>query len=120
MPLPSLRLHSAKQCRARSKRSGNQCLNPAAFGMPTCRMHGARHPDNILRGEEHPAYKHGQETTEMRKDRALASARLALLEQVGYAIGLLSGRRTRGRKPSRMEDVYPELHTILVLCKHIA
>ncbi len=81
--------------------------------MPTCRMHGARRAHTTLRGEEHPAYKHGRETTEMRMDRAMASARLALLEQVGYAIGMLSGTRTRGRKPLRIAEVCPELQSLL-------
>ena len=114
MPLPAVQNHGAAQCRARSKRSGKQCLNPAAHGMKVCRMHGARRAHTTLRGEKHPAYKHGRETSSMRLERAFASARLALLERVGFALGILKGSRTRGRKPHRMTAVFPELH----LCLH--
>lgn len=79
MPLPSLRLHSAKQCRARSKRSGNQCLNPAAFGMPTCRMHGARQAHTVRAGEAHQNFKHGFETLPAKVHR---SQKLAELKEI--------------------------------------
>jgi hypothetical protein len=32
-----------------------------------------------------------------------------VLEAVGFSIGLMSGGRTRGRRPDRMAKVYPEL-----------
>jgi len=34
---------------------------------------------------------------------------LAVLEAVGFSIGLMSGGRTRGRRPDRMAEAYPEL-----------
>ena len=52
---------------------------------------------------------HGRETREARTERSLASARLAVLEAVGFSIGLMSGGRTRGRRPDRMAEAYPEL-----------
>lgn len=52
---------------------------------------------------------HGQQTTSMRIERSLASARLAMLEEIGHGIKMMSGPRTRGRKPDRMGDAYPEL-----------
>lgn len=113
MPLPAVQNHGAAQCRARSKRSGKQCLNPAAHGMKVCRMHGARRAHTTLRGENHPAYKHGRETSSMRLERAFASARLALLEEFGFALGMLSGSRTRGRKPHRMTEINPKLQVAL-------
>ena len=42
---------------------------------------------------------HGQETREARSDRSIGLTRLAELEELGYAIGLLSGPRSRGPKP---------------------
>jgi len=42
---------------------------------------------------------HGRETRKARSDRSIGMARLAELEALGYAIGLLSGPRTRGPKP---------------------
>ena len=56
---------------------------------------------------------HGRETREARTERSLASARLAVLEAVGFSIGLMSGGRTRGRPPDRMAEAYPELQVIL-------
>jgi len=52
---------------------------------------------------------HGRETREARTERSLGSARLAVLEAVGFGIGLMSGGRTRGVKPNRMAEAYPEL-----------
>jgi hypothetical protein len=34
---------------------------------------------------------------------------LALLEEVGHGLRLMTGPRTRGRKPERMGEAYPEL-----------
>lgn len=54
----------------------------------------------------------------MRMERSLGSARLAVLESVGHALGFLSGPRTRGRKPDKMTKAYPELQaTALRLLK---
>lgn len=89
MPLPSLRLHGAKQCHARSKRSGNQCRNPAAFGMGVCRMHGARHGSTIVKGKQHPNYQHGRETLEAKAHRSEKLSGLRLLEQLLYALGMI-------------------------------
>jgi hypothetical protein len=38
---------------------------------------------------------------------------LAVLEAVGFSIGLMSGGRTRGRRPDRMAEAYPELQALL-------
>ncbi len=54
----------------------------------------------------------GNETRSMRNERSLVIARLALLEEVGFAINLLKGSRTRGRKPKRMNEAYPELQEL--------
>jgi hypothetical protein len=48
----------------------------------------------------------------MRTERSLASARLALLEQVGHCLKMMIGPRTRGRKPDRMGEAYPELQAL--------
>jgi len=48
----------------------------------------------------------------MRSERSLASARLAVLESVGFGIGFMSGPRTRGRRPDRMGEAYPELQAL--------
>ena len=56
---------------------------------------------------------HGRETRKARTERSLGSVRLAVLEAVGFSIGLNSGGRTRGRRPDRMAEAYPELQTLL-------
>ena len=55
---------------------------------------------------------HGRDTREARTERSLASARLAVLEAVGFSIGLMSGGRTRGRRPDHMAEAYPELQVM--------
>ena len=98
MPLPSVLIHGAKQCRAMSKRSGVQCLNPSAFGMSVCRFHGARQPESILRGESHPQYRHGQETLQMRQAHREAMGRIRAIVNFAVARGILK-RRIAGRRP---------------------
>lgn len=67
---------------------------------------------------------HGQETTSMRMERNLSSARLAVLEWAGHTLGFMHGPRTRGTKPRRMDEVELELQeavrqTVLRACaKH--
>ena len=79
MPLPCL-LYGARRCTALSKRTRLPCGNPAAFGCKTCRMHGARKPATILRGELHPGYVHGERTIE-----AIENYRQAMAELKGLA-----------------------------------
>ena len=47
---------------------------------------------------------HGRETREARTERSLASARLAVLEEVGFAIGIMNGGRTLGPKPKLLSN----------------
>jgi len=85
-------------------------------GKQVCKNHGGKStgPKTQEGRERCAAAKliHGQETTTMRMERSLASARLALLESVGYALGMMTGNRTRGRRPDRMSEAYPELQAI--------
>lgn len=82
-------------------------------GKNVCKTHGGRSTGpkteaGLQRCSEAKTI-HGRETREARTERSLASARLAVLEAVGFSIGLLSGVRTRGVRPNRMAEVYPEL-----------
>lgn len=101
------------QCSAKSKRTGLQCRAPAIKGKTKCRFHGGKSTGSKTpEGRRHCAQArtiHGQETATMRMERRLASARLAVLESVGFAIGMMAGPRTPGRRPNRMAEVYPEL-----------
>ena len=81
MPLPSLTLYGAKQCTARAKsKEGQRCLNPAAFGCKTCRIHGARHYSSIKRGKLHPNYRHGTETLQSKRQRSIKLTELKQIE----------------------------------------
>ena len=56
-----------------------------------CRFNGARKPQTVLKGKDHPNYRH---TLDAKQKRREMSRELA----VGFAIGMLRGTRTRGRK----------------------
>lgn len=100
MPLPNILSQTTSQCRARSKRSGVRCWNPAAFGMPVCRFHGARRPETVKRGADHPQYRHGQETLLMRQSHRESSVRLRALEGMMHLLGMTKAKRTPGPKPT--------------------
>lgn len=99
MPLPSVVHHHAVQCHATSKRSGQRCLNPAAYGMPVCRFHGARKRGTILRGEGHPNYLHGEQTLEAKAATSIALAEMWKMELLLRNLGLVRGPSRRGRRP---------------------
>jgi hypothetical protein len=95
MPLPNIKI----QCQAKAKRSGQGCLNPAAFGMPVCRYHGARRRETIKSGESHPNYRHGEETLVAKAERSARLAELRDLEALSFGLGFATGQKWRGRKP---------------------
>jgi len=100
MPLPNLN----RQCTVRARSTGNQCLNPAAFGCKSCRLHGARPRKTVKVGNAHPQYKHGKRTKEaISKYRALM-LQLQDIETLAYSSGVLIGPRTTGRKQSTNEE----------------
>lgn len=109
---------TCNQCQAMSKRSRQRCKAPAMRGFAVCRTHGA-----LSRGATTEAgklrartanLKHGRETRQVRTERSLGSARLAVLEAVGQKLGFMNGPRNRGRKPNQMSRVYPELRFIFM------
>ena len=105
------------QCQARSSRTKLQCRAPAIKGKRVCKWHGGRStgPKSEAGRKRCAQAKsiHGRETREARTERSLASARLAVLESVGFSIGLMSGGRTRGRRPDRIVEAYPELQALV-------
>ena len=100
MPLPSITKHGAKQCTAKSKRTGLNCNNPAAYGCRTCRFHGARKAESIKRGEQHPNYVHGGRTLEAELEQSATSRRLQQLEDAMHLLNMTTAKRSRGRKAS--------------------
>ncbi len=95
MPLPSVRKFGAKRCEALNRQTKEQCKNPAAFGCRCCRYHGAH---LIKCGDQAPNYAHGAYTQENLKQHSKNLAELQMIEQLGFALGVMGGKRTRGRK----------------------
>ena len=112
---------TCQRCQATSKRTAQQCRAPASKGMTKCRFHGgASTGPKTEAGRQRCAQAktvHGLETRAIRAERSQATARLSVLEQVGFEIGLMTGSRTRGRKPSKMGEVYPEVQAALRLIR---
>jgi hypothetical protein len=94
MPLPN----KFQRCRAKAKHSQIQCLNPAAYGCGTCRMHGARKPASIKRGADHPMFKHGMATIEANAEHKAVRADLRKIERIMEKWSIGSGPKLRGRK----------------------
>ena len=94
MPLPNFN----RRCSAQARRTGNQCLNPAAFGCKTCRYHGARRKETVKVGKAHPQYRHGERTKEAIEQYRTKMSELQTLEQIGHESGVLIGARTTGRR----------------------
>ena len=98
MPLPSITKHRAKQCTAKSKRTGHPCNNPAAYGCRTCRVHGARKAESVKRGKDHVNFVHGRRTLEAQLEQSATSRRLQQLEDSLHLLGITTAKRSRGRK----------------------
>jgi hypothetical protein len=94
MPLPNLN----RRCSAQAHSTGNQCLNPAAFGCKTCRYHGARRRETVKVGKAHPQYRHGERTKEAISKYRASMLQLQTIETLAYSSGVLTGLRTTGRK----------------------
>ncbi len=92
------------QCQAKSKRSQQQCRGPAIRAMNVCRMHsGKGSGPKTKEGRQRCAAAktlQGFETRKTRTERALGMRRLRELEDLGHLLGIMSGPRTPGRKPS--------------------
>ena len=108
---------TCKRCQARSKRTGNQCRAPSVALKNVCRFHGGKStgPKTQAGIEKcgQTRLVHGRETFNMRMERSIASARLALLESVGFEFGIMGGLKSRGPKPHKMAQVLPELHALV-------
>ncbi len=105
-----------KRCAAVFKATGQRCTAIAVTGRRTCLRHGgASTGPRTIEGKKRCSAArtvHGWDTIAMRQERSLGSARLAVLESIGFAIGLLKGTKTRGRRPDRMGEVFPELQAM--------
>lgn len=106
----------SNKCNAVIARTGHTCGAKPIEGRCKCAKHGGKSTGpKTLEGRQRCAKArtiHGRETTTMRIERSLASARLAVLESVGFALGIMSGTRTVGRRPDRVAEAYPELNAL--------
>ena len=73
-------------------------------GKRVCRSHGGCSTGpRTEKGRERCAEArtiHGNETRKARTEWAEAMRRLRYLEELGHALGMMKGPRTRGRKPA--------------------
>lgn len=92
------------QCNAKSKRTKQQCRNPAIKGKTKCKHHGgystgSKTPEGKAR-QIAANTKHGNETRAIREERSAKLAELYELEMLGRKLGLISGNMV-GRKPAK-------------------
>ena len=93
------------RCTALSKYTREQCRKPALKISRTqkCQFHGGRStgPKTAEGKARISAAKwvHGNETNQRKLERSEGSLRMAQLEDVAHAIGLITATRTTGRKP---------------------
>jgi len=92
------------RCNATSKRTKQQCMAPAVSGKTKCRTHGGKStgPKTAEGKARCKVAKtvHGWETREGRIERGEAMQRLRQLEEIGHALGFMSGTRMPGKKPN--------------------
>lgn len=104
------------RCAAVFKATGQRCTAIAVTGRRNCLRHGgASTGPRTIEGKKRCSAArtvHGWDTIAMRQERSLGSARVAVLESIGFAIGLLKGTKTRGRRPNQMNEVFPELQAM--------
>ena len=104
MPLPCL--NDTIRCTATCKARQARCFCLKAYGQSVCRFHGARKPETILRGKDHPAYKNGSQTQQAKAEYSAAAARLRTLERIMVDTGMVGAdfKRTVGRKPKQSKS----------------
>jgi hypothetical protein len=94
---------TCQRCQAKSKRTKLQCAAPAGKGKTKCRFHGGRstgprtEAGTARCGAAHLA--HGNSTRQARAELSEELVKLALLEELGRRIGLITGPRSKGRRP---------------------
>ena len=92
------------QCDAKSKRTKQQCRNPAIKGKTKCKHHGGYSTGSrTAEGKARQIAantKHGRETRAIREEHSAKLAELYELEMLGRRLGLISGGMV-GRKQAK-------------------
>lgn len=98
-----------RQCNALSKRTGLQCRAPATAGKVKCRFHGGRSTGPTSEAGRRRCAEsktiHGRETRKQRQQRSVELAELALLETLGFALGIITGKKSAGPKPKLLQII---------------
>jgi len=93
-----------RRCKAQSSRTKLQCSKPALKGKSVCQFHGGRSTGPKTKEGKRRIrdahWVHGEATLEARQNHREASARIAMLEQLGWHLKMFRGNKTRGRKPA--------------------
>ena len=91
-----------RQCKAKSKHSGQRCRKPAIKGKLVCRTHGGAStgPRTVQGRARCAAAKtvHGTDSRAMRTERRVTLAELQQIEALAFNLGMMTGQRTRGPK----------------------
>lgn len=98
-------LVACTRCNAKSKRTKQQCRNPAIKGKTKCRHHGGWSRGSITtagRARQIAANtKHGRETRAIRKERSAKLAELYEIEKEMRNMGMIEGSWVSRKPPSR-------------------
>jgi len=104
------RIH-CRRCQATSKRTRLQCAAPALSGKNVCRFHGGRStgPRTEAGRARCAAAKtvHGNSTRQARAELSVELVQLALLEELARMAGVITGPRSRGRRPGYRKGMTP-------------
>jgi hypothetical protein len=91
------------RCRAKSKRTGDQCGAPAMTGKFVCKTHGGRSsgPKTAEGRVRCAAAKtiHGHDTRQARRAFSEELVHLRALEDLARLLGMISGSKSPGRPP---------------------
>ena len=93
------------QCNAKSKRTKQQCRNPAIKGKTKCKHHGGRStgsktPEGKAR-QIAANTKHGNETRAIREERSAKIAELYEIEKEMRNMGMVEGSWVSRKPPTR-------------------
>jgi len=97
-----------QRCQAMSKRSRLQCGSPAVAGKHVCVIHGGRSTGPLTEAGRAKCAQiktvHGQSTRQSRLELREELIRVAMIEEMARMIGMITGPRSRGRRPGYRKE----------------